>query len=399
MSGKPMIAHVVYRLDTGGMERVLVTVINQTKLRYRHAVICLDGFGALRNQIEDANVPCLALNKRPGKDWRCYFRLWKALRKLKPDLVHSYNFGALDAAPVAKLAGVRRTVHAERGRDARDPHGENRKYRYLRRLLSPFIDRFLTVSRDLQDWLTDRVGIDPSRVEFIANGIDPANYVVASGKNAARPILGDFAPPGTIVIGSVGRLDPVKDQAGLISAFELLRESLPETREFLRLVIVGEGTQRSVLEAKITQLGLSDHVCLLGNRDDVPQILPEFDIFALSSIAEGMPGVLLEAMAAGLPVVATDVGGVSEVVSASMTGLLVTAGNPQALAKALAEYVSDETLRLRHGQAGRERVETGFSLDDMMSAYIALYDELLRGKPTRKKHSDVTTKLTERKEN
>ncbi|MFC5524276.1 TIGR03088 family PEP-CTERM/XrtA system glycosyltransferase [Rhodanobacter ginsengisoli] len=397
MNGKPLIAHVLYRLETGGMERVLVTMINRTQLQYRHAVICLDGFSALREQIEDTNVPCLALNKRPGKDWPCYFRLWKALRKLKPDLVHSYNFGALDAAPVAKLAGVRHIVHAERGRNASDPRGESRKYRNLRRWLLPFIDRYLTVSRDLQDWLTEKVGIDPSRVVFIPNGIDPANYVIAPRKNEVRPILSSFAPPGTIVIGSVGRLDPVKDQAGLVSAFNLLCESLPDVRERLRLVIVGEGPQRSMLEAQITDLGLSEQVYLLGNRNDVPAILPEFDIFALSSIAEGMPGVLLEAMAAGLPVAATEVGGVSEVVSSGVTGLLVAASSPHALAKALANYVSNEALRSRHGHAGRARVEAGFSLNEMVSAYTALYDELLHGGPARP-HSKPASELTERKE-
>ena len=398
MNDKPLIVHVVYRLDTGGMERVLVTVVNRTQLQYRHAVICLDGFSEFRELIEDPDVPCLALNKRPGKDWGCYFRLWKALRKLKPDLVHSYNFGALDAAPVAKLAGVRRVVHAERGRNASDPRGENRKYRNLRRWLLPFIDRYLAVSRDLQDWLTEKVGIDPSRVVFIPNGIDPANFVVAPGMNEVRPILGSFAPPGTIVIGTVGRLDPVKDQAGLVSAFNLLRESLPEVRERLRLVIVGEGPQRSVLEAQIAHLGLLEQVRLLGNRDNVPAILVEFDIFALSSIAEGMPGVLLEAMAAGLPIVATKVGGVSEVVSSEITGLLVAADSPHALAEALANYVSDEALRSRHGHAGRERVETGFSLNEMVSAYTTLYDELLHAEPTRPQ-ANAASKLTERKEN
>ena len=399
MNGRPLIAHVLFRLDTGGMERVLVTVMNRTQKQYRHAVICLEGFGALRDQIEDTNVPCLALNKRPGKDWRCHFRLWKALRKIKPDLVHSYNIGSLDTAPIARLAGVRRIVHAERGRDASDPRGENRKYRNLRRWMSPFIDRFLAVSRDLQDWLIRDVGIDSSKVVCIPNGIDIGNYVPNPGVDGVRSILGSFAPPGTIVVGSVGRLDPVKDQAGLIDAFNLLRQSVPGMRDRLRLVIIGEGAQRPVLESQIKRLGLGERVCLLGHRDDVPAILPEFNIFALSSIAEGMPGVLLEAMAAGLPVVATDVGGVGEVVSPSQTGLMVAAGDPMALTDALARYVSDEALRTRHGLAGRKRVETGFSLDGMVSAYTALYDELLHGRHARRVPSHAVSKLTERKGN
>lgn len=381
MSNKPLIAHVLYRLVTGGMERVLVTVINRTQSKYRHAVICLDRYTSYRERIADPDVACFALHKKPGKDWACYFRLWKVLRQLRPDIVHTYNFGSLDAAPVAKMAGVRSIVHAERGRSAQDPYGKSRKYRLLRRSLAPFVDRHLAVSRDLRDWLTEKVGIDSSRVVYIPNGIDAASFVVAPARKEARPLLGYFAPPGTILIGTVGRLDPVKDQAGLLLAFNLLCESLPEVRGRLRLAIAGEGSQRSALEAQMVELGLSEQVCLLGNREDVPGLLSEIDIFVLSSIAEGMPGVLLEAMAAGLPVVATEVGGVNEVVSNGVTGLLVPAGSPLALSRALGTYVSDEALRVRHGSAGRNAVENGFDLNHMVSAYVELYDGLLRPAP------------------
>lgn len=394
MNDKPLIAHVLYRLDTGGMERVLVTVINRTRSRYRHAVICLDRVTAYRDRIADPAVPCLALHKKPGKDWGCYFRLWKALRKLKPDLVQTYNFGALDTAPVAWLAGVRRVVHAERGRDASDPRGERRKHLILRRSLAPFIDRYLAVSTDLRDWLTGKVGIDPSRVDHLPNGIDIADFAISPIQKDARPLLGRFAPPGTILIGTVGRLDPVKDQAGLLAAFKLLCEALPDARERLRLAIVGEGPQRFSLEAQVAQLGLREQVCLLGKRDDVPAILAEFDIFAFSSIAEGMPGVLLEAMAAGLPVVATDVGGVGEVVSRGVTGLLVPAGSPPALSQALSNYVSDEALRARHGCAGREQVKHKFDLNKMISAYVRLYDGLLQDA-----QPNTASEIVEHKEN
>lgn len=393
MNDRPLIAHVLYRLDTGGMERVLVTVINRTQSRYRHAVICLDRYTAYRERIIDPNVACFALHKRPGKDWGCYFRLWKLLRQLKPDLVHTYNFGALDVAPVAKISGAHRVIHAERGRSAQDPRGESRKHRALRRWLMPFIDRYLAVSKDLRDWLTEKVGIDPARVVYIPNGIDVAEFTVSQAReDAPRPLLGSFAPPGTILIGAVGRLDPVKDHAGLLVAFKLLCETLPDLHGRLRLIIAGEGPQRSALEAQIIELGLQKQVCLLGNRDDVPAILAEFDVFALSSIGEGMPGVLLEAMAAGLPVVATDVGGVSEVVSRGVTGSLVPAGNPAALTQALSDYVLDEPLRVRHGSAGRRIAEGRFSLDHMLSAYTTLYDELLETQ------SSTTSKLTEQKE-
>lgn len=392
MNRKPLIAHVLYRLDTGGMERVLVTVINRTQAKYRHAVVCLDQYTAYRDRIVDPEVPCFALHKKPGKDWPCYFRLWKVLRQLRPDLVQTYNSGALDAGPVAKIAGVRRVVHAERGRSADDPNGERRKSRALRRWLAPFIDRYLAVSRDLRDWLTEKVGIDPERVVYLPNGIDAAGFAISPARKSARPLLASFAPPGNILIGTVGRLDPVKDHAGLLAGFKLLCESLPEMRGTLRLAIAGEGSERPVLEAQIAQLGLEEQVCLLGNRDDVPAILAEFDIFVLSSIAEGMPGVVLEAMAAGLPVVATDVGGVKEVVSCGITGSLVPAGNPAALSHAMSNYVLDESLRVQHGSAGRRAAETRFSLEHMLSSYTALYDELLE------KPSGAASKLTEQKE-
>lgn len=399
MNDKPLIVHVLYRLDTGGMERMLVTLINRTCQRYHHAVICLEGYGALRDEIEPDDVTCLALDKKPGKDWYCYFRLWRALRNLKPDLVHTYNVGAVDAAPIARLAGVRRVVHAERGRDAVDPRGESRKYRRLRRWLLPFIDRYLAVSRDLQNWLMDKVGIPSSRVVCIPNGIDVAAFTATENERSTRPLLGSFAPPGTVLIGTVGRLDAVKDQAGLIAAFRILCESLPHECERLRLVLLGEGSQRAALESQIASAGLSTQVRLLGNRKDVAPLLAEFDVFALSSIAEGMPGVLLEAMASGLPVVATDVGGVGEVVVAGVTGTLVSANDPKALAGALMDYVLDETLRAKHGAAGHECVVARFSLQTMLSAYMELYDGLLDGQHHQHEQVVEATRTTEHREN
>ncbi len=380
MNDRPLIAHVLYRLDTGGMERIALSVILRTGERYRHAVICLAGFGAMHGEIGDATVPCLSLDKRPGKDPGCYFRLWRALRALKPDLVQTYNLGALDTAPIARLAGVRAVVHAEHGRDASDPFGRSRKYRLLRRWLQPFIARFVAVSGDLQRWLRDDVGIAASRIVLIPNGIDTARHVAVAGARQRRPLLGDFAPPGTLLIATVGRLDAVKNQASLITAFRMLCDSQPRTGTPLRLVIVGEGGERKRLEAHVARFNLGDRVKLLGNREDVAALLAECDVFALSSLAEGIPLTVLEAMAMDLPVVATDVGGVGEAVIDGTTGTLVAPGDPAAMAAALDRYIRNPDLRLRHGRAGSERVRSRFSVSAMVSAYAALYDQLLAGR-------------------
>lgn len=397
MNDKPLIAHVLYRLDTGGMERIVVSLINATRDRYRHAVIVLAGFGPLRFEIEDAVVSCLSLDKKPGKDWPCYLRLWRALRALKPDLVQTYNIGTLDFAPVVKMAGIRRLVHAEHGRDAADPRGENLKYQRLRRWMAPFVGRFVAVSSDLEEWLTDCVRIPRSKVTCILNGIDTATFAVAREPSPTRRLLGDFAPAGAILIGNVARLDKVKDHAGLFAAFKLLRERVGPRGTDCRLFIAGDGPERAELERQIVELGLVDTVCLLGNRDDVAELLAECDVFALSSIAEGMPVTLLEAMAAGLPVVTTDVGGIASVVEAGVTGTLVPPANPVVLAEALAAYVADERLRRQHGEAGRARVETRFSLRTMTSGYSALYDRLL-DRPAYAMQPRTLSGLTERKE-
>ena len=397
MSEKPLIAHVLYRLDTGGMEQVAISVINHTATRYRHAVIALVGIGTMRNRFTDPAVPCLSLDKKPGKDWGCYFRLWKMLRRLKPDLVQTYNIGTLDVAPAAWFAGVPRVVHAEHGRDVADPDGTNRRYLAMRRWLQPFIARYVAVSADLESWLRERVGIAPAKVACIPNGIDIERYAGTAGSRELRPLLGAFAPPGTLVVVNVGRLDPVKNQAGLIAAFKLLCDGSPATAARLRLVVVGEGVCRDALETQIARLGLHDQVRLLGDRKDVPEILTECDVFALSSVAEGIPLTLLEAMAAGLPIVATRVGGVGEVVVDGVTGTLVEPGNPAALAQALRGYMEDALRRGQHGDAGRQRVEQRFSLAAMLAGYTSLYDEVL----ARRDHTSsprASIELTERKE-
>lgn len=396
MKRRPLIVHVLYRLDTGGMERIVVSLINRTGERYRHAVVCLTDFGVMRKDIADATVPCVALHKKPGKDWLFYVRLWRTLRRLKPDMVQTYNLGALDLGPVVRLAGVRRLVHAEHGRDAADPKGDNLHYQRLRRWMAPFISRYVAVSPDLQRWLIDDVGIRPSKVAYIANGVELDAFRPTRSRPEWRPKLGNFAPPGTLLVGNVARLDKVKDHAGLLRAFQRL---INETgNSGYRLIIAGDGPQRAALERQVVELGLVPAVRLLGNRDDVAELLAECDVFVLSSIAEGMPVTVLEAMAARLPVVATDVGGIAAVVEAGVTGALVPPRDPQALADALRVYLADAEQRRRHGDAGYAQVTARFSLATMVSAYVTLYDGLLGKRACVDEPRAATSGLTRREE-
>ena len=369
----PLVVHLIYRLDIGGLETLLVDTINRMPPeRYRHAIVCLTDYTDFAQRITRPGVELFALHKPPGQALGTHATLWRLLRRLRPAILHTYNLGCNEYAVTALAAGVPVRVHAEHGRDAGDPQGLNRKHNLLRRWVAPCIDRIVPVSRDLRDWLDNVVGIAPSRLQVIDNGVDTERF------HPALPAESWSDQPGTFVIGSVGRLQDVKDQATLIDAFALLRAMLPD--QDLRLVLVGDGPLRARLQARIDAAGLHDSALLAGARADVAPAMRGFSLFALSSIAEGTPVTMLEAMANGLPVVSTAVGGIPDLVQDNALGRLVPPSNPQALAEALAGYVRDPALARSHGAAGRAHVERRYSMRAMLDAYLALYDGLCQSK-------------------
>ncbi|MDS4068018.1 MAG: TIGR03088 family PEP-CTERM/XrtA system glycosyltransferase [Candidatus Competibacter sp.] len=370
----PLVAHVIHRLDYGGLENGLVNLLNHMPAeRYRHAIVCLTDFNPeFRRRIRRADVEVHALRKREGHDWGLYGRCWTVLRRLRPTVVHTRNLAALEMQGPALLAGVRARIHGEHGWDAQA--AGNPRHRRLRRLCKPLVGRYIALSGELEAYLRDAVGVPANRIARICNGVDSERF--HPGRDRSPMPLG-FAPPDALVVGTVGRLERVKDQSNLARAFIRLVESVPETRRRLRLVIVGDGSLRAEVENLLTEAGLRDLTWLPGARDDVPELLRGLDVFVLPSLAEGISNTILEAMACGLPVVATAVGGNAELVVDGLTGRLVPAGDPAALAAAIQTYLDDPGLLDAHGVAGRRRVEERFSLDAMVAAYLAVYDAQL----------------------
>jgi sugar transferase (PEP-CTERM/EpsH1 system associated) len=378
----PLVVHLIYRLDFGGLETLLVDCINHMPPeRYRHAIVCLTDYTAFADKITRPGVELFALHKQPGLGLGVHVQLFKLLRRLRPAILHTYNFACAEYAVPAWAAGVPVRIHAEHGRDASDPQGLNRKHNFLRRALAPWIDRYVPVSHDLARWLQDVVGLPAAKLELIMNGVDTVRYAPRLPA-AANPWASAGEQP--FVIGTVGRLQDVKDQATLIDAFALLCAGRPERRAGLRLAIVGDGPLRARLAQHAEQAGVADLVWFPGARNDIPELMRSFDVFALSSIAEGTPVTLLEAMACGRPVVATAVGGIPEVVQDGVNGALAPAGNPQALADALAPYVEDPARVALHGAAAREKIERHYSVAAMVGAYTALYGQLCNSKTTYK---------------
>jgi len=369
----PLVMHLAYALDVGGLETLLVDCINKMPAdQYRHVVVCLTRSSSFADRITQPGVEVYALNKAPGLGLGTHVAFWKLARKLRPTILHTYNLAAMEYAFTAAMAGVPVRVHAEHGRDTSDPQGLNPKHNFLRRRLSPFIDCYVPVSEDLNRWLGQVVRIPAAQTLFIKNGVDTDKY-----QPGAR---GHGAPWGAehFVIGTVARISDIKNHRGLVDAFIRLRALLPE--QALRLSIIGDGPLLPALRAQVAAAGLQDMVWLPGARSDVAQLVPEFSVFALPSLAEGTPVSLLEAMACALPVVASNVGGIPEVVTEQVEGSLVPPQDTEALAQALARYAQSPALAAQHGRAGRARIVQQYSMAAMVTAYTALYQRLCRQK-------------------
>jgi sugar transferase (PEP-CTERM/EpsH1 system associated) len=361
------VAHVIHRLDYGGLENGVVNLVNGLPHdAVRHSLVCLTTASDFRRRIRRPDVAVYELRKQPGQDPGAYLRLWRLLRQLAPDVVHTRNTGVMDCAVVAWAAGVPVRVHGCHGFDVDDLHGTRPRRRRLRRACDRFVDHYVTVSRQLADWLMTTDGVAPGRITQIYNGVDLGRFVLPVRTG------GDF------VVGTVGRLQAVKDQATLLRATARLLEREPGLRARLRLRLVGDGAERGPLERLARELGIAGSTTFTGFRDDIPAELARLDVFVLPSLNEGISNTVLEAMACATPVIATAVGGNPELVTEGETGFLVAVGDEQALAERLGRYAADPALRARHGQAGRARVERDFSIPRMLADYAAFYARVAR---------------------
>ncbi|MEI6145132.1 MAG: TIGR03088 family PEP-CTERM/XrtA system glycosyltransferase [Methylococcales bacterium] len=376
-TNKPLIAHVLFRLGTGGLENGLVNLINTLPDdKYRHAVICMTDYTDFRNRINNDAVQVYCLNKKPGQDFAVYVRLWRLLRQIKPDLLHTRNLSALEAQLPALLADVKCRIHGEHGRDIDDVDGTNWRYVLLRRWFRPLVQCYVPMSKDLEDWLIKQIKVPEKKITQIYNGVDLTRFKLGDSKPRwLLPI--EFRATNLFLIGAVGRLDPIKDQLTLVQAFIYLVKNNPELIHKVRLVIVGDGVLMLPLQALVREADIENLVWLAGERHDVADIMRTLDLFVLPSINEGISNTLLEAMASALPVIATKVGGNSELVVENETGYLVPKQDPIAMADAIKHYLDQPELLSLQGQAGRARVVSKFSLDRMMTDYNDIYDKLL----------------------
>ena len=361
------VLHLVPVFAVGGMEVGLTKLVNGIDRASVCGGICsFTPVGDFRERLS-SGVPLFELRRRSGNDPRLVTQLYRLLKRERPHIVHTHAWGTLcEGYLAARLARVPHIVHGEHG--TMETRHRNIG---IQRFVWGRVDRVLSVSERLADRMAREVGFPRSRIQTIRNGVDLSRWTTGD-RAATRARL---RAGNDLLVLAVGRLVPVKNHAILIAAVALARAAgVP-----CRLMIAGDGPLKAALEGQAAALGVAGAVELLGPRQDLPDLLAAADLFALSSDSEGMSNTIIEAMAAGRPVLATDVGGNSELVVQQETGLLVEARKPDALERGIKALAGDAAKREAMGAAGRQRAEREFNLRRMLEEYRLMYLDVAEG--------------------
>ncbi len=354
------VCHISMCLQTGGLERLLVDFARfHDRKKFELQFLALSGDGQPASDIRAVGCSARVLNESLKiNKLRSLTQLVQHLKKLRPQIVHTHNtYAHFYGAIAAKLAGVPVVINTQHGQGC----GSGWKAEWQFRIANRLTQRVVGVSRDTAQLSQQQDRHSRDKITTIWNGINLDRFAYRGPKQTPTAI-------------SVARLSSIKDFPTLLRAVTLV---LPHVPDF-RLKIVGDGPERTKLESLIDELNIRAHVELLGERHDVPDLLAESGFFVSSSLSEGISLTLLEAMAIGLPVVTTSVGGNPEIVIEGQTGRLVPTGNPTALAHAIVDLYGERDLWAAMGTLGRQRVEQNFEIRNMIRRYETLYEELLR---------------------
>lgn len=374
---KIKILHVIDSLGVGGMERVVVDVANGLDLgRFEQTVCCLSRRGELADQLRD-DVRCIDLGKGDKADRLMPLKLARVIRRERPDIVHSQSWSGVDTALATLLTPGVKLVHSEHGRNY--PHWQRQPLlrRLARRGVYQLANAVFAISAEVRDFYCRQTSFPTERMQVIANGIDLQRIDEAN----ARGVREEFGiAPDDFVVGTVARLDLTKDTISLARAFASV--ALRHRTSSSKLLIVGDGEQRARLADFVRSMRLEGAVIFAGPRRDVPRLLRAMDVFALSSVSEGMPLTVLEAMAARLPVVATNVGALPELVEEGKTGFLVPIRHAAALSEKLEMFLANRQLAITFGEAARHKVEQEFPVERMLRRYAELYESFWSATPS-----------------
>ncbi|MEW6096777.1 MAG: GT4 family glycosyltransferase PelF [bacterium] len=360
MASKVNIMHLVYSLIRGGLEAGIVGRVNRLNSTYFNPSICcfIEG-GPLTKLVRDG-IDVVELKKKEGNDFTLPFKLMNLFKKKHIHIVYTHNWGTLCEGVIgAKLASVPIVIHQEHGTVIDVIKSKKIRF-WAQQFIFNFVDQITTVSESLRRLMIESLGIDKKKIITILNGVDIDRFKNKINRNKEREKLG--LRTDEPVIGTVGRLVPVKGHKTLLYSMLNLKKQI----QGIKLLLIGDGPLRNELEELIKKLGLSENVLMLGEREDIPQLLKTMDVFVLPSLFEALSRTILEALASEVPVVTTSVGGNSEVIIHGSNGLLVPPQNPEKLAQAIITLLSDKDKSNAFRVAGRKLVEEKFSIQRMV---------------------------------
>ena len=380
---------LIDELHVGGTERQLYYLLRYLdRNRYQPMVCCFRLKGQIAEDIERMGVKVTILKKRAAIDPLFLWQLVRLIRRERIQLVQTFLITAnLWGGIAARLTGVRTVVASERNvifADSRHTALAPLMLRLIGRLATKVVGNAHAVCRSL----IEQVDIDPERVVCIHNGVEPLN---SADPQVDRTLVREqVSNESTVVVGTIARLVPQKNIHCFLEALARLRPAFPH----LKGLIVGDGPLRRELQQKAEELGITETVTFSGESSDVFEALSILDIFILSSSYEGLPNVVMEAMVAGVPVVATRVGGTPELVENGVSGLLVPPDDPGALAKAIQSLMGNRVLAEQLAQAGKRRMTTLFSVQKMVESYDNLYQSLMeRASSHERRYPETDEKL------
>lgn len=370
-SAAPKIAYVVNSVNPGGTEKLVVEMSTAYLGEFDIDVFCLDEPGEWARDLRQRGIAVHSLWRQPGLDLTMPVTLARHFRRLRVDIVHAHQTTPWIYCALSRLIyPPPRLLFEEHGRFF--PEVDNLKRRLANRtVVANLTHRVIAVSEDIRQRLERYEGIDARRIQVVYNGVRAIRSIDAVARTALRSELGLAA--SDFVVGTVGRFDPIKNLPLLIDSIQGLRAKLPQ----LRGLMVGDGPELAHIRDLLEERALSTAVRLTGFRSDARELVQCMDLFVLPSFSEGTSMALLEAMAAGVPVLVTAVGGNVEVVEAGATGWVVSSGSQAEMMEAIAEAAANPLKRAEFAEAGQRRFAERFSLDAMLDRYRQLYRELL----------------------
>jgi glycosyltransferase involved in cell wall biosynthesis len=371
------VLYLLHKFTFGGTERVVANIVNNAGPGVENYICSFFDYDKqFKDELADPEKTLFTLSKKPGNDFSVPFKLAAFCRKKNIDIIHSMGWATyVEGLVASKLFRKAKFIFSFRGKTMEDMVHIPKRRIYAQKFLSFLCDALLTNSEMSRKEYAADIGIKKEKLKVIYNGVDINQFSGPDGAklNQKRNRLG--IQDNDIVIGSIARLDPVKNAASLVNAFSMLDEKLLAQ---CKLLLVGDGPDRNKIEQLTNALKIKNNVILAGMRQDIPDCLKMMQIYVQPSIFENIPNSILEAMASGLPVIATHVGGVCEVVSHQKTGLLVSLTDQKEWVKAMSQLIKNEKIRLDMGKKAFKVVEDHFTIAKMVLAFEQLYAKMVQ---------------------